>query len=214
MIKRKKYWNIDVVRPEYSKDHCYVKDIYSVVKKTDKENWSFFSEEKEKDFAVDFLDYGELTRLIYVNNRPVAYISCYLLKPHADILLQQDYYHEIGLSLQDLRIAYNGQNEIYHDNSLYINVIAICERYQGSVELLKAVALALKDILAHNFFVYKLPKKVYTVGVTENGSRMCQFFNFNLESVAERKYGETINKRMLYKLETEFLIEKLSKILK
>ncbi|MFD1902794.1 hypothetical protein GQR36_26915 [Enterococcus termitis] len=77
------------------------------------------------------MNYGELTRLIYVNNRPVAYISCYLLKANADILLQDDYYHKVGLSLSDLRVKYNGRNESYLDNNLYINVIAVSEKYQG-----------------------------------------------------------------------------------
>lgn len=213
---------VSIVRPDCLMESHFLKDIYSVVRKTDEENWAYFAKENEQEFALDFLNYGDLTRLIYVDNQPVAYINCYLLKSNAHNLLKDDYYHTMGLSLSDLRIIYEGRNKSYRRNSLYINVVAITKDHQGSVEILKAIAKALYDIIKHDLFYttsysenkYLYPKQIYAVAVTNEGERMCDFFDFNLEGSSARLIDTTETERKLYKGNVDLLINKLFKISK
>ncbi|OTN84032.1 hypothetical protein A5819_003582 [Enterococcus sp. 7E2_DIV0204] len=217
MIQPKLMRKISIVRPVYLMDSHFLKDVYKVVRKTDKENWSYFPEENEKEFALDFLNYGDLTRLVYVNNYPVAYVNCYLLKPNAHILLKDDHYHSVGLSLSDLRVTYDGVNKSYRRNSLYINVVAIVKEYQGSIDILKAIADALYDIIRFDLFYSttsnSYPENVYAVAITRNGARMCDYFDFVQKGKSTRVIDGIENERNLYKGNMDLVVKKLEKIL-
>ncbi|MFD1901336.1 hypothetical protein GQR36_17410 [Enterococcus termitis] len=126
--------------------------------------------------------------------------------------MNEDYYHEVGLSSIDLRTRYLGKEVNQSSNHLYVNVVAVKREYQGGIRIVKKIAEALEDILQNNFDDNSRPEKIYAVAVSKYGENMCEFFNFKNISVATRVYGQNINKRILYTGESNELLKRLRKV--
>lgn len=203
---------VEFKRPDELGENHFLKDIFEVVNAVDKENWSYFGMEEIKDFCLNFLNYGELTRLIYVENEPVGYVDCYVLKQNAPVLLKDDFYHTVGLSSKELRTGYLGKDVNSSDCHLYVNVVAVKREHHGNVRVVKKIAGAVEDILEYNFNNNNRPEKIYAVTVSDYGERMCEFFKFVKISVTTRMYDQNINNRILYTGDSSELLRRLKKI--
>ncbi|WP_321383013.1 hypothetical protein [uncultured Enterococcus sp.] len=204
---KKKY---ETVQPSYLKNsRHFLKDILMVVQKTDGENWAFFGEENATDFTLNFIKHGDLSRLIYVDEVPAAYVECFLIKSSNLTLLQDDYYHTLGLSSADFKESYSSNQADYSNYSLYVNVVAVVREYQNSIRMLRELISAIQDILFNNFV--KRPEFISAVAVSKEGEKMCESLGFQKISESQRRYRDKINNRKFYCGKTLEVMQRLER---
>ncbi|QDK70766.1 hypothetical protein [Lactococcus protaetiae] len=178
----------------------YAELMLDVVNQTDQENWDYFSED-DGQLANEFLDYGKFSRVItkneYGKEIAVGYVQVRLLKEQAPQLLYKDFYHLAGLGGINL---WEKSKNSSRDLPIYIDVIAIKKQYQNQLDLLKLVPQALSEIVED--IDLTIPDiafgKVFAVGVTKQGRKMCNLLKMDKCSEVERVESGITHIRTLY----------------
>lgn len=203
----------------------YFEKFKEIVKITDAENWEYYSE-NEREMTLSFLHNGSLSRIVDscedfgdgrasgTKHEPVAYVQMKVLNPLAVPLLEDDRYHDLGMSSKDLFLK---SSEITKDTPLYVDVVAVKEEYKNKLQLLFQLALAVKEIIDS---IDVMPNEVYAVGVTEEGRHLCKLFG-GREPITTTKRSEIngegntcTHERALYEMNSDFLTKKLDKLAK
>jgi hypothetical protein len=194
----------------------YAELMFEVVKQTDQENWDYFSEENTQ-IATEFLDYGQYSRVIYKTVQgkdiAIAYIQLRLLKQQSPQLLYKDLYHLAGLNGKDL---WEKSTNSSRDLPVYVDVIAIKKEYQNQREVLKLVPEALSEILDDiDVSIQDVANgKIFAVGVTNGGRKMCNMLKMNKCSEVERVESGIPHTRTLYYSERNEFKKILKSIMK
>ncbi|MDG4982858.1 hypothetical protein OGZ51_01670 [Lactococcus lactis] len=194
----------------------YAELMLDVVNQTDKENWDYFSEDNSQ-VANEFLDYGKFSRVITKNENgreiAVAYVQVRLLKEQAPQLLYNDFYHLAGLDGVNL---WEKSKNSSRDLPVYIDVIAIKKEYQNQLDLLKLVPQALNEIVEDiDVSIQDIATgKIFAVGVTKQGRKMCNLLKMDKCSEVERIESGITHTRTLYYSERNTFKNNLESIMK
>ena len=194
----------------------YAELMLDVVNQTDKENWDYFSEDNSQ-IANEFLEYGKFSRVITKKANgeeiAVAYVQIRLLKEQAPQLLYKDFYHLAGLDGVNL---WEKSRNSSRDLPVYIDVIAIKKEYQNQLDLLKLVPQALNEIVEDiDVSIQDVAAgKIFAVGVTKQGRKMCNLLKMNKCSEVERIESGISHTRTLYYSERNAFKNNLKSITK
>lgn len=194
----------------------YAELMIEVVNQTDKENWDYFSEGNSQ-IANEFLDYGKFSRIITKNENgkeiPVGYVQLRVLKELSPQLLYKDLYHLAGLDGVNL---WEKNENSSRDLPVYVDVIAIKKEYQNQLDLLRLIPQALSEIIdsIDSTIPPTASGKIYAVGVTEQGRKMCQMLKMEEISEVERVESDIIHVRTLYSSEREDFKTRLNLLMK
>lgn len=176
----------------------YIEKLYQIQKEIDQENWSYFGIESQEEFGIRvkrFVGSISLTRLILLDGEVVGYIESFIMKKEVVAMLYEDNYKEYGLDITDFVIDYSECMNL-SDYVLYVNVVAIKNKFQGAIGAILAMRKAVEEIYAE--VKKQRVSDIVSVAVTENGNRMCNMMRMKVLSSVVRDMNETSHTRTLY----------------